>query len=173
MVTDPSSIYGVKDRCLDCQGNHAACTNADCVWAMETTSRYIRELASRGITKVHILGVDFDNTITSKDSFPSIAPFRDGAIQCLTEFQSRGGKVILITCREGQYLEEALDALWAEGFAPDACNTQLADFAKRENLRKVYADLVIDDRSFGCPVHWPLIQAVLRRIGPERTEKMS
>jgi hypothetical protein len=129
--------------------------------------KFAAVLAKRGIREVRILGVDFDNTITSGDTYPEISPFRPHAIEVLTEFQAAGGKVILLTCREGQYLDDALIALAQAGFVPDAVNQNLAQFAIVQGIRKVYVDLSIDDRNLGCPLDWKFIGQVLKRLAPK------
>lgn len=133
--------------------------------------RYIDELTFRGITRVQILGVDFDNTITADDMYPKIGPIRQYALETLKAFQRAGGKVILKTCREGIPLEEARKVMAEHGFEPNAVNQNLADFALKQGLRKVYVDLDIDDRALGCPLDWAVIRLVLEKLGPTDPSK--
>lgn len=99
-----------------------------------------------------IFAVDFDGTIVSHD-FPAIGEPTEKALAVLKELQTRGHQIILWTCRDGDYLQQAVDFLTERGFAPDAINDNIdgvSGFAER----KVVADYYFDDRSFPAFSGW-------------------
>lgn len=93
-----------------------------------------------------ILAVDFDGTLCEHE-FPRIGSPRTELIELLKELKSKGAKLILWTCREGQYLEDALK--WCDGFGLtfDSVNTNPAPLRDGLANRKVHAHLYIDDRA--------------------------
>lgn len=104
---------------------------------------------------INIVAVDFDDTLSdgvfdANDVEGCTYSFNHKALAILIQFQQRGGKVIVWTCREGAHKAHALRALRAEGFYPDYVNEDTkeiqAAFGSKEG-HKVYADLYIDDRN--------------------------
>jgi len=101
-----------------------------------------------------IVAVDFDGTLCN-----GLWPYTDDmnlvGIYVLKEFKSKGGRVILWTCRTGQALQDAIDACASYGLHFDAVNENdpqhiehwEAIHGKSEYSAKVYADLYIDDRA--------------------------
>ena len=121
----------------------------------------------KGDYRINIVAVDFDDTINfgviDDDIDKCTYFFNRKAIEVLTKFQQRGGKVILWTCRSGEHLEEAVTLLDKVGhFKPDYINEDCEEIATRykdkieeagvttttfPKGRKIYADLYIDDRN--------------------------
>ena len=60
-----------------------------------------------------IIAVDFDGTLCDED-FPSIGDPHLSLINDLINLQSRGSKLILWTCREGNRLHEAVE--WCRNY---------------------------------------------------------
>ena len=69
----------------------------------------------------------------------------------LQELVERGHKLILWTIRSGKYLEDAVNWCKKKGIELYGVNEN-PDFLHDEKARKVFFDLVIDDKSIGIPV---------------------
>lgn len=99
--------------------------------------------------KTKIIAVDFDGTLC-EDAFPEIGEPKLEVINYVKQLQKQGNKLILRTCREGVYLHHAIT--WCVnkfGLFFDAINDNL-EAVKTEwkmNVRKIYCDVYIDDRS--------------------------
>jgi hypothetical protein len=64
---------------------------------------------------------------------------------------AKGWKLILYTMRSGEYLQEAIDYLKAEGIEFWAVNENPTQKFWTDSP-KVYAHIYIDDAAFGCPL---------------------
>ena len=93
-----------------------------------------------------VVAVDFDGTITKDNKFPDvIGVVRDGCKEAI-EYIRQNNKVILWTCRTGEYLDEAVRFLEENGIEVDGVN---ADVYKKTD-RKIMADIYIDDKNIFC-----------------------
>lgn len=97
-----------------------------------------------------IYGIDFDGTIV-EEKFPAIGKPIARVVEFIRDLQAKGHKWVLITMREGKYLDDALEWLKAQGLTPDAVNDNLPERVAKwgNNPRKVYADIYIDDHNAG------------------------
>ena len=93
-----------------------------------------------------IIAVDFDGTIV-RHKFPEIGEEIPNAINILKFFQGLGHQIIIWTCREEKYLNDAITFLNGRGFYPDAINENIIDLIEY-SPRKIYADIYVDDRNF-------------------------
>lgn len=97
-----------------------------------------------------IYGIDFDGTIV-ENKYPAIGMTLYKTYMFIKKLEQRGDKWILITMREGEELQKALDFLKRSELHPSAVNNNLpeliVDFGR--NPRKIYADVYIDDRNAG------------------------
>lgn len=97
------------------------------------------------------IAVDFDGTLTDGgDTFPNIGNENPYAIDVLKRFKRDGHKIILNTCRRGQYLNDAIDWLKSKGVEPDAVNDNpwaRAIYNDTKPGTKVFAHTYIDDRN--------------------------
>lgn len=120
---------------------------------------------------IKYVGCDFDSTLCMNEkNFPICANPSEG-FEVLKEFQARGGKVILWTCREGKALQMAEDYCESQGLKLDAVNKQMQeqiDLAKAKGLEcssnKIYCDMYIDDkdpRSLMYGIDWQLIRTMI------------
>ncbi len=113
-----------------------------------------------------IWAVDFEGTMTVRRKFPEIGKPNVSVIELLKMARAQGVKIILWTCREGNYLTEALEWCKDYGLEFDAVNENLPEAVEYlgRNTRKVLADLYIDDKSFsvwseeGEQRLWKLVQ---------------
>lgn len=89
-----------------------------------------------------IVAVDYDGTLETHGKL------NQPLIDALRDVQRSGNTVILWTCREGQSLQSALNALMRVGFRPQYvnCNTPEAVRRMGRDSRKIYADVYIDDK---------------------------
>lgn len=115
-----------------------------------------------------IIAVDWDGTIVDCD-FPRPGFEIPGAIDALKRIQAAGHFIILWTCREGRFLDDAVKFLADRGFHPDSVNEHRQEDMDAFNLkypgvkssRKIYADLYIDDKHLGKLPPWPEIERMV------------
>ena len=102
-----------------------------------------------------IVSVDFDQTIAYSD-YPDIKDEVPYAIETLKMLQEHGDIIILSTCREGQFLVDALQWLNDRGFIPDCVNDNYPHGKHYHygNCRKISGDIVIDDKNDNYKVDW-------------------
>jgi len=102
-----------------------------------------------------IIAIDFDGTIV-EHKFPKIGEPRKNVFRVLKQLKKDGHKLILWTCRDGKYLDEAVDFCKENGIEFDAINNNIKSGFMP--LPKIYADLYIDDRGLmGIPSDWNTI----------------
>ena len=93
-----------------------------------------------------ILAVDFDGTIKKSGELNDYdSELNEGCKEVLIELKKRGCKLILWTCRDGEYLEKAKEYLAKHGILHlfDAFNENTQEAFTTSN--KIYADYYIDD----------------------------
>ena len=95
------------------------------------------------------IAIDFDNTLVS-DLYPEIG-LTLNAESVLQELVEKGHKLILWTIRSGKYLEDAVNWCKKKGIELYGVNEN-PDFLHDEKARKVFFDLLIDDKSIGIPI---------------------
>lgn len=104
-----------------------------------------------------IYAIDFDGTICV-DRYPDIGEPKEDVIRAVKDAKQAGIKIILWTCREGSFLDEAVEWCAKQGIIFDAVNDNLPEMIEKygNNCRKVFADWYIDDRNargfFGCEI---------------------
>jgi hydroxymethylpyrimidine pyrophosphatase-like HAD family hydrolase len=98
--------------------------------------------------KYKIIAIDFDGTIVD-DQFPHVGEFKPFSLATMWDIKKHGGKIIIWTCRTGEQLEQAKQALMYAGVKYDALNQNLQETIDvyPDNGRKIYADVYIDDRA--------------------------
>lgn len=101
--------------------------------------------------KKSILAVDFDGTIVEND-YPNLGKPNPGAIEVLRELMGKGYRLILLTMREGEPLQQAM--VYCNGHNVDFFgvneNPEQKDWAP--DSRKVHASLYIDDAGMNIPL---------------------
>lgn len=102
-----------------------------------------------------IISVDFDNTVAYSD-YPTIKEEVPYAIETLKMLQAQGDIIILSTCRENQFLTDALQWMKDRGFTPDCVNDNYPHGKHYHygNCRKISGDIVIDDKNDNYTVDW-------------------
>ena len=94
-----------------------------------------------------IIAVDFDGTLVT-NQFPEIGEIRHPMWDAIKAEQERGTKLILFTCRTGEFLTQAVDFCREHGLVFDAINDNIDEVkALGWDARKVSATFYVDDRS--------------------------
>ena len=95
----------------------------------------------------NIIAVDFDGTLAITQ-YPTIIEPIMTVIEFCKEAKRGGDIIILNTCREGKYLQEAVDFCHIYGLDFDYLNENTVENISRwGDCRKISADLYIDDRA--------------------------
>lgn len=101
------------------------------------------------VEKPIIIAVDYDGTLDFA-GFPNVGKLNQNAVDNLIKCQKEGKKVILWTCRAGQYLKAAVEECEKYGLVFDAVNENLPEIkAAGFDSPKILADIYIDDKAIG------------------------
>ena len=99
-----------------------------------------------------IIGVDFDGTLAiTRGTYPRIQGPIQEIIDYVLDEQKNGARLILVTMREGEVLDEAVAWCKEQGLEFDAVNDNL-DYMKeffKDNPRKIFVNEYLDDTNFG------------------------
>lgn len=107
------------------------------------------------------IAVDFDGTIV-EHLYPEIGKEKLFAFEALREMQKKGFKLILWTVRSGKELEEAVEFCRNKGVEFYAVNKNYPEEVIDENfVRKIEADIYIDDKNVGGFPGWSAIWQML------------
>lgn len=95
-----------------------------------------------------VIAVDFDNTIAKTDYSKILEPIQT-TIDFLQNAKENGAEIILYTCRQGKYLQEAVDWCKTHNVPIDRVNENSPARIKQwgNDCRKIGADLYIDDKA--------------------------
>lgn len=110
-----------------------------------------------------IIAVDFDGTITTCSQVSDNLELREDAKEVLERLYDDGVKLILWTCRTGEYLTQALEFLKKEDMLHffSSVNENIPEVQERYSIdaRKVGADIYIDDKNiFTKEINWSQIE---------------
>lgn len=112
-----------------------------------------------------IIGVDFDGTLAvTRGSYPRIQKPIQEIIDYVLEEQKKGAYLILVTMREGEVLDQAVEWCKEQGIEFDAVNDNLPHMKEyfKNNPRKIFCNEYIDDMNVGG------IEHILQEIKKER-----
>jgi hydroxymethylpyrimidine pyrophosphatase-like HAD family hydrolase len=106
-----------------------------------------------GVELGKIYAIDFDGTLC-KRKYPKIGDEIPENIDFVKQLAEDGHELILWTCREGDYLQDAVDWCKERGLEFDAINENLSRITDKygNDCRKVFADYYIDDKNYSIPV---------------------
>ena len=95
-----------------------------------------------------VVAVDFDGTLC-ENKWPDIGEPNDKLISYLKKRQVDGDKLVLWTCRTGEYLSDAINWSMDRGLCFDAVNCNVREIRNIFGIEgsKIYADLYIDDKA--------------------------
>lgn len=101
---------------------------------------------------VKAIAIDYDGCLAI-NSWPGVGEPNWPVINRAKEEQAKGAKLILWTCREGDKLEEALNACWKWGLRFDSVNESLPEWIEAwgNSPRKIGATEYWDDRAVRMP----------------------
>lgn len=98
-----------------------------------------------------VIAVDFDGTVVTH-AYPRIGEDA-GAVPVLKELTGNGCRLILLSMRSGQLLDEAADWFRNHGIPLYAINANPRQHTWTSSP-KIFADLYIDDSNLGCPLRF-------------------
>lgn len=115
-----------------------------------------------------ILAVDFDGTITKKSRFPhkpSAEDISDRCVEVLQGLKKAGCTIILWTCREGKYKEDAVEYCREMGIPIDYVNENCDAIkeAFESCSPKIFANYYIDDMNIGGFIGWDAVEEIVTR----------
>ena len=125
-----------------------------------------------------LIAIDFDGTVVKDDS-PNIGAPQDHVEEVLKKLVAAGHRLILWTCREDapvgrgrQYLSEAIQwfidhDIELYGVNKTPIESEPRGFIEGRILRKVYADVYIDDRNLGGFPGWDVVENELIEGGDD------
>lgn len=99
-----------------------------------------------------VIAIDFDGCLCSS-AYPNIGEPHWRVIQDALAEKANGSALILWTCREGELLQEAIEACKRWGLSFDVVNDNLPERVSffGSNSRKISADEYWDDRAVYIP----------------------
>lgn len=111
-----------------------------------------------------IIGVDFDGTLSNTVNYPAIGEPIQEILDYVKEEKAKGSYIILITMREGTFLDMAVNWCKEQGLEFDAVNDNLPHMKEffGNNPRKIFFNEYLDDRNMGG------IEYILEKIKKER-----
>lgn len=110
-----------------------------------------------------IVIIDFDGTIADTD-YPRLGPLRKNVVKVIQQIQMDGCKILIDTCRTGQFEGEAVKFLIDNGIPFDFVNCNLPSQIEFYGMdcRKLSGDVRIDDTNLGgIPDDWEDIYKIL------------
>jgi hypothetical protein len=118
------------------------------------------------------IAVDFDGTIVEHE-YPKIGKPIPFAIDVLKRLQNEDHHIIILwTMREGKLLQEAIDYCEKQGLKFYAHNKNYPEEPFDEGtIRKLSADIYIDDRNIGGLFDWGIIYRIIKS-GSNRIENL-
>lgn len=115
------------------------------------------------------IAIDFDGTIVENEC-PFIGKEMLFAFETMKELQKQGNQLILWTYRSGNELRQAVDFCKSKGIEFYAINKNYPEeVIDNSSIRKLDADIFIDDKNFGGFPGWPKIWEALNQQNPDST----
>lgn len=102
-----------------------------------------------------VIAIDFDGTLHNAP-WPHIGNPLPYVVDVMNKLKADGHYLIIWTCREHQYLTEAVNWLLEKGIPFDRVNDHKVGAVEQFGYaaRKVYADIYIDDKQIGGLPMW-------------------
>lgn len=97
----------------------------------------------------YIIAVDFDGTLV-EDKYPLIGRKNQAVFDYVLSLKEQySARVVLWTCRDRKYLQQAIEYCRLNGLEFDAVNDNVTEVIElfNNNSRKIYADIYIDDKN--------------------------
>ncbi len=115
-----------------------------------------------------VIAVDFDGTLV-EHAYPKIGKEIPFAFDTLKRLQNEGHLLILFSVREGELLDEAVEYCKKKGVEFYAVNSSDPESTGAHRaMRKVNADVFIDDHNLGGLPDWGIIYQMIKSGDPLR-----
>lgn len=94
------------------------------------------------------IAIDFDGTIVT-NAYPEVGELIPHAVEVIQKWHKSGHKIIINTCRSGNYEQDARDFLELHNIPFDTLNENHPELIEKfdNDCRKLGADVYIDDRN--------------------------
>ena len=104
-----------------------------------------------------IVAIDFDGTLVT-DKYPEIGDANAAMVDVIKAHKLSGDKIVLWTCRNGEFLTEAIRWCETHGIDLDGVNANLPEIQEKYggDTRKLSADIYYDDRAVRVEVGKPV-----------------
>ncbi len=111
-----------------------------------------------------IIAIDFDGTLHT-GKYPNIGTPQPYSVQVMNELHADGHYLIIWTCRENQQQTDMINWLLEHKIPFHRINDHAPEMAKlyKNNSRKVYAHLYIDDKQVGGLPTWDKIAQYVQK----------
>lgn len=121
-----------------------------------------------------IIAIDFDGTIC-RGIYPNIDGLQPDAKQYIQKLKDDGHYIIIYTCRCGDYLTQAINWLLANEIPFDRVNDNEPQSIAlyKNNSRKVYAHVYVDDKQVGGLPPWSEIYKYITEKQNEYQQTLS
>lgn len=105
-----------------------------------------------------IIAIDFDGTIVN-NIYPKIGKLKKNVVKIINKLVKKDNcEIIIWTCREDIYLQDAISFLIINGipfhYVNDNCNWAKQTYNYNANCRKIFADIYIDDKAIFANINW-------------------
>ena len=110
----------------------------------------------RRVARKPYVTIDFDGTIV-KHRYPYIGDPVPGAFETIRELQENDVRCILLTMREGEELQQAVNYCGLNGVVFWSVNYNPGQLSWAPDARKVYSMVHIDDTNCGSPLIYPKV----------------
>lgn len=113
-----------------------------------------------------IISIDFDDTIVHSGLYPTILGLKENAKEVINGFYYDGNEILINTCRRDEFQAMAQEFLDSNGIKYHYINENLPRLieAYKEDTRKLFSDIYIDDKNLGgIPDDWLEIQRMVMK----------
>ncbi len=119
-----------------------------------------------------IIAIDFDGTI-SRGKYPAIDGLQPYAAETVNALYDAGHYIIINTCRSGEQLLEAINWMLGQGIRFHRVNDNHPDQTARykNNSRKIYAHVYVDDKNLGGFPGWLRAGEMIAELQKEWEER--
>jgi hypothetical protein len=94
--------------------------------------------------------LDFDNTVV-RNKYPAIGEELPMASYWIRQWIITGAQIILLTMRDKDKLDDAVQWFWGRGIKISGINAGIGD-AIWTTSPKPFSHCIVDDTAFGCPL---------------------
>lgn len=130
--------------------------------------RYSKNLKDKFLFRQPVVAVDFDGTVVDNE-FPNVGKPKKGALKALKNIVDAGWRIILWTCRDGEFLIPAIKFFEEHDIPLAAVNENVPELDFKDKVSvKVVADVYIDDLAYGWDDNWEKVELYLLKLYDKR-----